>query len=220
MKTNRDHFGWERGMKSILPFLVMLWSLVGAPLPALAQSPELMAAVRQFNALYAQGRYAEAEPFAAVDAQIEIERDGVAKVSTATLVKSRDGETGEMFSFELAVVKLGQDDDGDVITSCVVEVVDGVKKAKKLSPRLRRALDVLLNLIVDEGKPAPGETHYPPNCRVVSVALRREYRIADGVIVKDAKNPRADFKRLRDGLIERGAAGEWANKIRVAVNEK
>ena len=67
---------------------------------------------------------------------------------------------------------------------------------------------------------APGETHYPPNCRVVSVALWREYLITAGVIDKDAKNPRADFKRLRDGLIERGAAGEWANKIWVAVNEK
>ncbi|MEE1562110.1 MAG: tetratricopeptide repeat protein, partial [Alphaproteobacteria bacterium] len=34
------------------------------PLAALAQSPELKSAVRQYEALEAQGKYAEAEPFA------------------------------------------------------------------------------------------------------------------------------------------------------------
>ncbi len=51
-------------MKRILLALVIPWSLVGAPLPAVAQSPELMAAYRQYEALKAQGKYAEAEPFA------------------------------------------------------------------------------------------------------------------------------------------------------------
>ncbi len=51
-------------MKRILLALVIPWSLVGAPLPAVAQSSELMAAYRQYEALKAQGKYAEAEPFA------------------------------------------------------------------------------------------------------------------------------------------------------------
>ncbi len=55
---------WTRAMKRILLALVIPWSLVGAPLPAVAQSPELMAAFRQYEALEALGKYAEAEPFA------------------------------------------------------------------------------------------------------------------------------------------------------------
>ena len=51
-------------MIHVLLALAILWSLFGAPLPALAQSPELMAAYRQYKALKAQGKYAEAEPFA------------------------------------------------------------------------------------------------------------------------------------------------------------
>ncbi len=51
-------------MKRILLALVIPWSLVGAPLPAVAQSSELMAAYRQYKELKALGKYAEAEPFA------------------------------------------------------------------------------------------------------------------------------------------------------------
>ncbi len=51
-------------MKRILLALVIPWWLVGAPFPALAQLPELMAAFRQYEALEALNKYAEAEPFA------------------------------------------------------------------------------------------------------------------------------------------------------------
>ena len=42
-------------MKRIALTLVLLWPLVGAPLPAFALSPELMAAFRQYQTLNAQG---------------------------------------------------------------------------------------------------------------------------------------------------------------------
>ncbi len=51
-------------MKRIVLTLLLLWPLVGAPPPALAQSPELMAAHNRYNTLLAQGKYTEAEPFA------------------------------------------------------------------------------------------------------------------------------------------------------------
>lgn len=50
-------------MKRTALTLLLLWPLVGAPLPALTQSPELKAAVRQYQALKAQGKCAEAEKF-------------------------------------------------------------------------------------------------------------------------------------------------------------
>ena len=52
----------KRTMKRIALALLLLWSFVGAPPPALAQSPELKAAYRQSKALNAQGKYAEAIP--------------------------------------------------------------------------------------------------------------------------------------------------------------
>ena len=51
-------------MKRILLAVVISWSLLGASLSAVAQSPELMAAYNSYNDLNQQGRYSEAEPFA------------------------------------------------------------------------------------------------------------------------------------------------------------
>jgi hypothetical protein len=53
--------------------------------------------------------------FAAADVAIEV----VEKV--ATLTKARDGVTGEAFAFDLKVVELGRDSDGDPVTTCIVE---------------------------------------------------------------------------------------------------
>lgn len=54
---------------------------------------------------------------AAVDAMLEVTVDEKSKVSTAQLVKSRDGATGANYEFCLEVVLLGQDVDGDRLTS-------------------------------------------------------------------------------------------------------
>lgn len=59
---------------------------------------------------------------AAVDTEIFIE--GQAGVRTATVVKQRDLPIGDVFTFELDVVELGQDQDGEAVTSCVVKHCD------------------------------------------------------------------------------------------------
>ena len=43
----------------------------------------------------------------------------------ATVVKQKDGEDGRRFAFRLHQVELGRDDDGEPVTSCVVEYVSG-----------------------------------------------------------------------------------------------
>lgn len=43
----------------------------------------------------------------------------------ATVVKQKDGEDGRRFAFRLPQVELGRDDDGEPVTSCVVEFVSG-----------------------------------------------------------------------------------------------
>jgi hypothetical protein len=56
---------------------------------------------------------------AAADVELEVLRSDEDRVMTVT--KQKDGEEGQEFGFKLMVVPIGQDADGDVITSCVVE---------------------------------------------------------------------------------------------------
>lgn len=56
---------------------------------------------------------------AALDAAIEIRRDGDGR--EWIVAKSKDGEDGVAHRFTLDVVSLGKDDDGEPITSCVVQ---------------------------------------------------------------------------------------------------
>ena len=78
---------------------------------------------------------------------------------------------------------------------------------------MQRGIDALHNCIIEHGQPAPDATHYPPNARVVSVELWRDTLFSTGTLDRSAANPRADFKRLKDGLADRGAAREWNGLI-------
>ncbi|WP_175732596.1 AAA family ATPase [Burkholderia ambifaria] len=55
--------------------------------------------------------------FAALDAAIEVKRDGGREWSAA---KVKDGADGERYAFALRVIDVGEDEDGEPITSCVV----------------------------------------------------------------------------------------------------
>ncbi len=98
----------------------------------------------------------------------------------------------------------------------MIEATDA-KPAKSTTPKQRRALDVLNNVTADHGKPAPDSQHYPGGAVVVDVNLWRESLFKAGVLDQNASNPRADFRRLKDQLAERGLIGEW-NSLMWAVN--
>jgi len=73
--------------------------------------------------------------------------------------KKKDGETGMVHGFKLEQVKLGKDEDGDDITSCVVVPIEGTPKAepsRKRKPPVHsdtlRALDFLKDTIADHGE--------------------------------------------------------------------
>jgi hypothetical protein len=57
---------------------------------------------------------------AAVDTEIELTRDEIG-VITAEVTKQRDGPTGYKFAYSLRQIELGHDQDGDPVTTCVVE---------------------------------------------------------------------------------------------------
>jgi len=66
---------------------------------------------------------------AAADAEIEISRLDNDRV--ATITKLKDGDDGTEYGFKLQTVVLGQDEDGDDITSCVLQHTNAVPKAQR-----------------------------------------------------------------------------------------
>jgi hypothetical protein len=66
----------------------------------------------------------------ALDVEISVERSDKYRSATLTKVKDGDGE-GEEFPFTLESVVLGQDEDGDDITSCVLKAGNQVPKAQR-----------------------------------------------------------------------------------------
>jgi hypothetical protein len=150
----------------------------------------------------------------AADAQISVKKKN-AGIITATIELCKDGPEGEAFGSMLRMVNVGTDDDGDPITSCLCEPADPAEQqgGVKLSDRMQRGLEALHDVLIDAGQPSPGGQHYPHGVPVVSVEEWKEYLFKAGVLDKDASNPRQPFKRLKDGLIKRGAIREWNGLI-------
>lgn len=147
----------------------------------------------------------------ALDTQIAVKRMGDGLIATE-VEKMKDGPEGATTTSRLRVVEVGTDADGDAITSCVVEPADDESPTSappSLTARQKRAMDVLHNVLADQGKPAPDATHYPPGATVASVEAWRQQLFAAGVLDNEAANPRQDFKRLREGLEDRGTIRQW-----------
>ncbi len=71
----------------------------------------------------------------ACDCEIEVSRCGDDREAQVT--KLKNGSDGERFGFRLSAVPIGTDDDGDIISSCVVEHVETRSPAIKREIRAR-----------------------------------------------------------------------------------
>lgn len=137
----------------------------------------------------------------AVDTEIAVERrDG--DICVATVTKQRDMPAGVEIAFRLRSVDLGQDQDGDPVTSCVVEAADYVPAAKAKGPtgQAKFGLDVLNQAIAEQGKyrPCGGDIEV----RAVKVDVWREYMVKSGLFGDDAKFRNAWLRvqaKLNDG---------------------
>lgn len=116
----------------------------------------------------AKGARGSSALFAAADTVISV----VDKV--ATIEKSRDGHTGEAFPFSLRVVELGEDEDGDKVTTCLIEHDTGPAAPPKVKPPTGRnqklVWDVIREVVADAGHLMPGTSTIPPGARAASLA--------------------------------------------------
>lgn len=83
---------------------------------------------------------------AAADAEIEVVREGEARM--LRLTKSKDGEDGLAWGFKLDVVQIGVDEDLDPITSCVV--VEADIPVGGVSDRKLGAIEKVVNDVIQE----------------------------------------------------------------------
>jgi hypothetical protein len=94
---------------------------------------------------------------AAADVEITVERAQDHRAATVT--KQKDGEEGQEFGFKLNTVSIGEDEEGEDITSCVVEHTAALPKSEqKKDPKGDNEKIVLKNAqdltgLVDDGVP-------------------------------------------------------------------
>jgi hypothetical protein len=108
-------------------------------------------------------------------------------------------------------IELGADADGDPITSLVVLPVEGPIQrrtvTRKLSPRQKLALGALDECAASSGTPAPPSLELPARTIVVQLGVWREELYRKGVLDREAKSPREEFKRVRQRLQALGLIG-------------
>ena len=152
------------------------------------------------------------------DAQIAVERDGDG-IITVKVEHMKDGDAAEPMASKLERIELGNDDDGDLITSCVVVPAEGAaakRKGPKLPAAAKLALDQLQELIAsDASAPAPASNHIPASVRVCSAALWRENFYKAHIGDKQDTKQKA-FVRAVLRLQELGLIGLWGDKAWLA----
>jgi hypothetical protein len=138
---------------------------------------------------------------AAIDTEIELTRDDLGLI-TAEVTKQRDGPTGYKFAYTLRQVELGQDQDGDPVTTCLVEPADPAQAGRVVSGSSQIALDLL-----DQALAAGGEVvrkpQYPGGPCVGLDAWRSLCVADDRLSSSDSRETRLRaFRRLREDLVQ------------------
>jgi hypothetical protein len=152
----------------------------------------------------------------AIDTSLAVSVDEETKIRTCRCIKQKDGEDGWDFQFKLHSIELGQDEDGDPVTSCVIEAADDDMasarvKGPGLSPTERSVYQELIATIGAAGLPVPPDIPEdridPMVARVVSYRTWRTRWIAIGAADKDPDTARRTFDRAALNLQNKGLTG-------------
>jgi len=148
----------------------------------------------------------------AADAQLAVKRDTAGNI-VAKVEFMKDGPEGDEIASALERVELGLDDDGDTMTSCIIRAVEPgdrpaqAAKPRKLSDRQKLAIDALTEVTLSSGKAPPATFELPQCIKVAETTDWHTEMMKRGIIDSRSANPRADFKRLKDGLAARNLIG-------------
>jgi hypothetical protein len=129
----------------------------------------------------------------------------------ARVEKSRDGMAGEQFAFDLEVVDLGNDQDGDALTTCIVRPLDvpATQNRTRVQPtgRNQRVVwSVLRDLIMERGETLPATSAIPGGVRGVRYGLLED-RAALKFPGREARRQRQAISEAVTGLQAAGFVG-------------
>jgi hypothetical protein len=160
---------------------------------------------------------------AATDTEIEVQNEDGNRAAIVT--KQRDYQGGETFAFELKGVVLGEDQDGDEVSSCVVEVRDGedfeaAKKAAKGRGKNQQIIMDTFDQMVAEGmaQPNPGGVGMPEAGQFWAVDADTLRELSMGKMV--AERPSALFRQAWGALTAPGAVFVTAHKLTWRVDRR
>ncbi|MEO3415735.1 helicase RepA family protein [Roseovarius sp. CAU 1744] len=148
---------------------------------------------------------------AAVDTEIELQ--GEWGITTAAQRKQRDMQMGEPFAFSLRTVALGKDEDGEDVTSAVIEPAEVRRNTANIAGAAGIALSAL-DALIERGETEPMSGNLCPSDRsgVRLEVWRKECRLrrlsqGEGESAERTAFGRAKGKLAKAGII--GEAGEW-----------
>ena len=151
----------------------------------------------------------------AADAVIEVSRGEGSDFCEGKIVKVKDGSADVPLKYTLRQSVLGSDEDGEDITSCVVEPTDagpGETRGKpKLSDAEVIALDALDEVLIDHGVLQP-ITSVPNGGRAAKIEEWRQEAYRRGISDDGAEARKKAFQRVRQKLQAKrliGIRGEW-----------
>lgn len=117
----------------------------------------------------AQGARGHSSLRAAIDTEIELTKEDGQDIIEAKATKQRDMAVGKSFRYQLREKNMGEDRDGDPVTTCVVErAADGEKPTRaKVTGKAMIALQALQTALERDGVTLQGPDY--PTCRSVTV---------------------------------------------------
>lgn len=158
-----------------------------------------------------RGMRGHSSMFAALDAAIEVTREGDRRAWN--IAKSKDGADGVGYPFALEVVPLGEDEYGDPITSCVAVPADPAeaKREKTMTPRQIEGLHSLYRAAIDQGE------HQDDRIQIPLEAWRAEFYKTSTADSQPAK--KVAFQRVRADLVLLGRVAVEDDVYSIAASD-
>lgn len=155
----------------------------------------------------------------AADVQIAVKRDAAENI-IATVEWMKDGPQGDEIVSRLVPIEVGRDEEGDSITSCVIEPVEGTgrqgkpDRIAKLTKGAKIALDALNEAIAELGAEPPASNHIPAASKTVTRDQWRDYAYRRGISTSDKESaPRMAFARASECLLAARRVGIWDQHV-------
>ena len=155
-------------------------------------------------------------------ADVVIEIIGQVGARTATLKKNKEDVSGTAFGFDLNVVELGIDEDGDIVTTCVATETDAapITKSSKLSKIAQGYLRDITNHFADPDTKITNKAPEKgmPVMKCTTRDALREHLLRVGRFTVSSGKPltatdRSAFKRNLETLRDNGKIGIFENDI-------